>query len=132
MSREESPPTTVAERSSPFTATDTSVAPSTTWALVRMWPASSITMPVPAPSPSTWNGPCCWTTWVEIETVDGSTEATTAATSIPPVDGVIPVSTAGVDGAAPVESSPARPATYPLAAPAATAASVNAAAVTNR
>ena len=69
---------------------------------------------------------------MEIDTVDGSTAATTAATSIPPADGVIPVATAGVDGLAPVESSPARPATYPPAAPAVTAASVNAAAAANR
>ena len=39
-----------AERSSPLTVTVTSSASATTWALVRMWPSVSRTMPVPAPS----------------------------------------------------------------------------------
>ena len=38
MSLPASPPSTVAERSSPLTVTVTVSAPATTWALVRMWP----------------------------------------------------------------------------------------------
>ena len=40
----------LAERCSPLTVTVTSSASATTWALVRMWPSVSRTMPVPAPS----------------------------------------------------------------------------------
>ena len=92
-----------------------------------------MTMPVPAPSPSTWNGPCCWTTWVEIDTVDGSTAATTAG-DVDPAGRreASRSSTAGVEVRTAAESSPVCPATYPAAAPAATAASVNAAAAANR
>ena len=50
MSSAIEPPSTVAERCSPLTVTVTSPASATTWALVRMWPSVSRTMPVPAPS----------------------------------------------------------------------------------
>ena len=69
---------------------------------------------------------------VVIETTDGSTAATTPATSIAPVV-LIAAGTAstGAAGRA-AASSVARPATKPLAAPAATAARVNPAAAANR
>ena len=60
-----------------------------------MWPSASSMIPVPAPSPSIWNGPCCWTMVEVIATVDGCTLATTPATSISP-----PASTIGGRGGA--------------------------------
>ena len=50
MSLEASTPTIDASCSLPLTVTCTVSAPSTTWALVRMCPSLSRTMPVPAPS----------------------------------------------------------------------------------
>src|SRR5262245_33563686 len=97
-----------------------------------MCPSLSMMMPVPAASPSTWNGPCCWTMWVVIDTVEGSTAATTDATLIVPAEVGMFASTACVDVGAAAGSSVVRPARYPPPAPAATAASVNAAAAANR
>ena len=117
----------LAERSSPLTWTVTSSAPATTWALVRMWPPASRTMPVPAPSAYAVNGPCWTWTLVVIDTVDGSTASTTAATSMPPplVAATGTASAAGAAAATAAVSSVARPATYPAAAPAATTARIS-------
>ena len=132
MSLPASPPSTVADRSSPFTVTVTDSAPSTTWALVRMWPSASRTTPVPAPSPAGLNGPSRWTMLVVIDTTDGWTRSTTAATSISPDDGPIAVGTATAGDAAAGGSSVVRPATKPLAPPATAAARVNPAAAASR
>ena len=55
--------------------------PSTTWALVRMRPSSSMTMPVPAPSTSPEDAPPCTSVVVRIDTTDGSTASTRAPMS---------------------------------------------------
>ena len=52
MSADGAAPMRVASRATPSTVTVIDVASATTWALVMMWPASSITTPVPAPWPS--------------------------------------------------------------------------------
>ena len=75
-----------AERCSPLTVTVTSPASATTWALVRMWPSVSRTMPGAGAFGIAGEGslqPTCML--VEIDTVDGWTATTTPATSMNPV-----------------------------------------------
>src|SRR6185503_17464585 len=73
-----------------------------------------------------------WTIWDTIDTVDGSTALITAATSMPAPD-TAATGWASIGAAVRVTvSSPDRPATYPPAAPATTAARVNPAAAANR
>ena len=133
MSWPASPPSTVAERSSPLTVTVTVSAPATTWALVRMWPvgveddagAGALAVGLEralAPDDAGRDR--------DDRRLDAARRRRRRRSA--PVAGVIAVGTASV-AASPRAASPVeRPATNPLAPPATTAARVSPAAAANR